>query len=329
VAVLLVGGLAVWLGLTYLRGENLARLWGRPGFRWGALVAAVLALVIAARFVPILQRWISSHDSGARVAEHLLHLPGRPGIKQIAYVMSYVDGLTVPLVLAGMLGVYLLWRGGGRSLGLLLACLAVFPVLFLALLSFRTAVSTSYLLPAVPPIFLGAGVLLDRVAAMKTEGRPGWPLAALITLVILHAGLPTLVSQYRDGRRHDFRGVARWLDERLAPGDIVYSDQAKVLSHYLESSEPKPLVADPAALAQSVRVQQTSGRGEALWIVKPYTASGGHRTNPRINVLKRWIYDHCELRNTVGVARLDFRNNELQIYRCPAESNREVPASSE
>jgi hypothetical protein len=322
VAVLLVGGIAAWLALTYLRGDSLIRLWGQPTFRRGAVVAGVLAVVIGLRFVPILQRWISSHDSGTRVKEHLLHLPGRPGVKQIAYLMSYVDGLTVPLVLAGMLGVYLLWRGRNRSLGLLLACLAVLPVLFLTLLSFRTPVSTSYLLPAVPPIFIGAGVLLDRVAALEVVERPRWALAALITLAILHSGLATLVSQYRDGRRHDFRGVARWLDQRVAPGDVVYSDQAKVLSHYLEAPDAKPLVGDPAVLARA------AAQANGLWIVKPYTAAGGHRTNPKIDALKRWIYDHCELRNTIGVARLDFRNNELQVYRCPTEPAREVPASS-
>ena len=31
-----------------------------------------------------------------------------------------------------------------------------------------------------------------------------------------------------------------------------------------------------------------------------------------------WIYENCQLRNTVGVARLDFRQNQLQVYRCPS-----------
>jgi hypothetical protein len=30
-----------------------------------------------------------------------------------------------------------------------------------------------------------------------------------------------------------------------------------------------------------------------------------------------WIYTNCQLRNTIGVGRLDFRQNYLQIYRCP------------
>src|SRR6185437_7519592 len=140
VSVLLIGGLGLWLGLTYLRGDNLRRLRGQKAFRWVALAGAVLVVAIAAHYVPILYGWVGVHDA-PRVSEHLLHLPSRPGIKQVAYLVSYVEGLTLPLVLAGALGIYLLWQAGDRSLALLLACLSVAPVVLLVLLSFRTAVS--------------------------------------------------------------------------------------------------------------------------------------------------------------------------------------------
>jgi hypothetical protein len=140
-----------------------------------------------------------------------------------------------------------------------------------------------------------------------------------LAAVIIAAGAPTLISQYRDGRRYDFRGVARWLDARLAPGDVVFSDQYRTMTYYLRRTDVQRLAADSAPLTQSVHVLHAAGRGGALWLVMPYSAQGGHRTNPKLGSLKQWIYDHCQLRQTMGAARLDFRQNELQIYRCPPE----------
>ena len=70
-------------------------------------------------------------------------------------------------------------------------------------------------------------------------------------------------------------------------------------------------------LAQSVRGLRESGHGEALWIVLPASAQGGLKTTAKVGTMSGWIYENCQLRNTVGVARLDFRQNQLQIYRCP------------
>jgi hypothetical protein len=143
-------------------------------------------------------------------------------------------------------------------------------------------------------------------------------MPATITLFTLIAGLPTLVSQYRDGRRHDFRGAARFLTERVHPGDVVYSDQASVLTHYLPGTDVERLVADPGSLQRAVQDLRSSARGEAMWIVLPASAQGGLKTTARVGTMTGWIYENCQLRNTVGVARLDFRQNQLQVYRCPA-----------
>ena len=33
--------------------------------------------------------------------------------------------------------------------------------------------------------------------------------------------------------------------------------------------------------------------------------------------LARWLYSNCQLGNTVGVGRIDFRQQYLQVFRCP------------
>jgi Dolichyl-phosphate-mannose-protein mannosyltransferase len=324
VSALLLGGMGIWLAATYLRRDLLVDLWRQPGVRWVAIGVTVAAAAIAMRYFPILRNWIEIHDVG-QGSDHLLSLPGRPGVKQIAYLASYVDGLTLPVVLIGALGIGLLWRDRerGRSLALLMACVFLFPIIFLVLLSLRTAVSTTYLLPTAPVMFIGAGVLLDRLAAMDLGLRPRWLVAAVVAVVIIDAGLPTLLSQYRDGRRPDFRGAARWLGERVTPGDVVYSDQAVVLTHYLPGVPVDRLTADPDALTSTMATLDEPTRGEELWIVIPASAQGGLKSTAQIGGMTAWIYDHCQLRTTLGKTRLDFRQTQLQIYRCAPSASPE------
>jgi hypothetical protein len=222
----------------------------------------------------------------------------------------------VPVALTGVLGIYLLWHTRDQLLARYLVSLALFPIVFLTLISIRTPVSTYYLLPTAPVFFMGAGFFLDRVSRVDWKLRPKWMLPALITFLVLLPGLPTLVSQYLNGRRYDFKSVARWLGPRLTPSDVVYSDQPVALAHYLPGVDVQRLRYNTAPLSKSVRMVQQSGGGASLWIVAP---SPGHafRTNLRAGGLGRWIYDNCQLSNSVGTGRVDFREQYLQVYRCP------------
>jgi mannosyltransferase len=327
-SVLLVGSLALWAGVTYLPNGQLGRLWSQPRVRWSAVAGLVLVLAVAVRFVPMLQNWIRAHDTRQLNTEFLLHLPDHPVEKQLAYLLSFAESLTLPLVLAAVLGIYLLWLGRDRPLALLLVCLFLVPAGFLVVLSFRAPVSTFYLVPTTPVFFIGAGVLLDRLADVEWELRPRWLLSAAVTTMIVAAGAPTLMSQYLDGRRYDFKSVAQWLSPQLAPGDVLFSDQPKVLEFYLPGKTVEYLRGDPAPLAQSVRTLQSAGGEGALWLILPASAHA-FRTNPKLGGLKGWIYEHCQLRNTIGVGRVDFRQFYLQIYRCPAAAGEAAGTHSE
>jgi dolichyl-phosphate-mannose-protein mannosyltransferase len=324
-SVLLVGGLALWAIVTYVGPDRLARLKSRRTIIRLGVVLAVLAVIIAARFVPLLRGWISAHDTGRTPSEFLLHLPAKPGVKQIAFLFGFLESLTFPLVLTGALGLLWLWRRD-RSLAMLLTWMLLLPIAFIVLLSFRTPVGVFYLVPTIPVLFIGAGIFLDRLTTVESGLRPRWLLAATLALIIIAAGAPTLVSQYRDGRRYDFRAAARWLDRHMAGGDVVFSDQFKVVAHYLPTADIQRLTVDTNRLAQSVQVHQT-GRPRSVWIVAP-APSHAFRTNPYIGGLRQWIYNHCQLLETVGEGRVDFRQYYLQIYRCPADIPR-ATASSE
>jgi hypothetical protein len=315
-SVLLMGGLGLWIVGTYVKREQISRLWQQPGFRWGVLLTLGLAVLVVTRFIPMLQNWVSGHETKPGDTAFLLHIPGQPGVKQVGYIFGFVESLTLPLVLAGILGLYLLWQGQNRSLARLLTWMLFIPPAFILLLSLRTPVSTFYWLPTVPILFMGAGAFLDRLAGLQWELRPRWLLPATLVLSIIAAGAPTLVSQYRDGRRWDFRGAARYLDGRVAPEDQVFSDQAQVLAFYLGGMKVERLRGDSVPLMKAAQlVNQSQPRG-TLWIVSP-APSHAFRTNPKLGSLNKWIYDNCQLRNTIGVGRVDFRQQYLQIFRCP------------
>ena len=314
-AVLLMGGPAVLLALHYLRPGRLRALWALPAFRWGVLVAGVVLLAILIRFIPILQGWIHEHDANPGPGQFLLRKPPRL-LKPVLYVLAYVEAWTIPLILAGAAGIYLLWRDRDRTLAQYLASLFLFPLVFLCLVMFRTPVSTYYLLAAAPVFFMGAGHFLDRLWQVEWNLRPRWLVPALMLVLMLIPGAPTLVSQLLNGRRFDFKAAAEWLQPRLTDGDIIYSDQPVALNYYLPRIDVERLRFNTEPLAQAVRTVEGLGRSGALWIVAPAPAHA-FRTNLRQGGLARWIYDNCQLSNTVGRSRVDFRQQYLQVYRCP------------
>lgn len=321
-AVLLVGGPAIWLLATVVKPHHLRALWAQRRVRYSVLVLAAVLVVIAIRFVPILQGWIHEHDANPASGQFLLrkHMP--LGIKQTFYLIGFVQGWTFSVVLTAMVGIYSMWRHHDRTLALYLTSVAVFPILFITLASTRTPVSAYYLVPVAPVFFIGSGFFLDRLFAMEWGERPRWLVPVTVLALMMIEGAPTLVSQYLNGRRFDFRGAAHWLRPRLGSRDVIYSDQPVALGFYLPHHPVGRLRYDTLTLAQAVdTVRGADAGGAALWIVAPAPAHA-LRTNLRQGGLAAWIYGHCQLRNSIGMGRVDFRQQYLQLYQCPPGGTR-------
>jgi hypothetical protein len=73
---------------------------------------------------------------------------------------------------------------------------------------------------------------------------------------------------------------------------------------------------DPEQLSEVYR-----GLGESggkLWIVALTSTRGGFKSHKLgLGNLSEWVHGRCQLLEQIGVARLDFRQNEVQVYRCP------------
>jgi hypothetical protein len=316
VSVLLVGGPAIWFFVTFLRPRHLAAAWKHPRVRWGALILVILLAAIAMRFLPILHGWVSAHDQKLVSGQFLLRAPMPLGFKLAFYLLGFVQGWTFSVVLTAVVGVYLLGRGHDRFLALFLTSLVLFPVAFIMLTSIRTPVSAYYLIPVAPVFFMGAGYFLDRVFAVDWKLRPRWLVPLTVLALVLIEGTPTLVSQYLNGRRYDFKSTAQWLQPRLTSGDIVYSDQPVALAYYLPQLEVQRLRYNTAPLEAALRTVRQSGAAAALWIVAPAPAHA-FRTNLKQGGLAEWIYGNCQLRNSIGKGRVDFRQQYLQVFHCP------------
>ncbi len=304
------------LMLGGLRGDRLRNLWSQRAVRWGVLLVVLLVAVAVIRLIPILQHWITEHDENPGSGQFLVR-PGRAaGVKQIVYLLAFVDGLTLPVALGAVIGLCVLWQER-RGLAVFLLWLAAVPIAFLTLISIRTPVSTYYLLPVVPVFLIGAGVFLDRLFEVDWKVRPAWLYPVAIVGLVIAFALPTLISDYRNGRRYDFRGAAHWLHENASPGDVTYSDQPVVLTHYFEGMDVERLRYNTEPLQQSLEAVRRGGNGTgAVWIVAP-GLSHALRTNLKQGGLITWIYGNCQLETTVGNGRVDFRQQYLQVYRCP------------
>ena len=322
VSVLLLGGVGLFL-VVGLRREHLKRLWSRKGVRWTLVLGLALTTAILVRFVPLLQSWVSMHDQNPGYGQFLRPPMPKPGLKQILYVAIYVESLTLPIVLSAIAGIYWLWQGRDRTLARFLASLAVFQIGFLTLVTLRTSASQYYLLPSAPVFFLGAGVFIDQLFGVGSSLRPRWLLPAIMTAIAIAAGAPTLISDLREGRRYDFRSGARWIAERVAPADIVFSDQPMVMAHYLPQHPVRHLLQDLELLRGGMGELHQAGREGVLWIAAP-AASHAYRPNMKQGGMINWIYDNCQLRTSIGVGRIDFRQDYLNIYRCPPT----MPAAS-
>jgi len=316
VSVVLLGGVGLFL-VTGLKREDVARALRTRQARWTIGIAAVLILAILVRFIPVLHGWISMHDRSHGRGQFLRPFHVAPGLVQLIDLSNFVESLTVPVALSAIVGIYYLWQGPDRSLARYLASLAGFHIGLITLLSLRTPVSQYYLLPAVPVFFIGAGVFVDQLFRVESPLRPRWLLPGVVLAIGVAAGAPTLISDALDGRRYDFRGSARWIASHIATDDIVFSDQPMVTARYLPEHPVRHLTKDLDSLTQAMDDLRQAERGGALWVVAP-APSHAYRPNLKEGGMIDWIYQNCWLRNTVGVARIDFRQDYLHIFYCPS-----------
>lgn len=308
-AALLTGALAtlahpsaapvIGVGLLVIAGSELPGRSTRTRRVWLGLATAVIVLG-AVRFGPILGAWFElnvatcCHDS-------------------FGLLGSFLNWMTAPVFVLGAVGCVEWIRSGGRREGLVVAACAVVPLAGFAALAERIAVSTSYLF-GIAPFFLFAAAWLIAGEREKRAERPGWILASAVALAAASANLVGVASHFRDGGRLPYRQATEALVELQGGSPRVVAEGPAYLTFYAPDAKVAVLPHDSTSLDSLVRNRNFE------WVLAPRVARAGFGYyQGQFGTVYSWLDLHCRPYRTFGSPRLDFRENYLELYRCPGD----------
>lgn len=142
--------------------------------------------------------------------------------------------LGVPLCVAAAVGGVLLLRQRSRP-GLLLTLAVVLPTAAILLISLLQYTANRYLFIVLPAVALLAAVAAWEV--WRQAPRTGRWLALLPLLLLVAAPMADnfLYYTYQNGNRDDWKSAAAYLQERMAPGDVVITTHRELVDYYLGS----------------------------------------------------------------------------------------------
>lgn len=167
---------------------------------------------------------------------------------------------------------------------------------------------TAYAFPLMLPVFVFAATTAAALASAARE-RGGWLAGAAVWLALPLLNLPSLVSYYQDGNRHDFRAAGAYLAERVGPNDRILSNELDKLVHYRPDLQPRIIDqsrADPPADAFA-----QVPPGGRLWVV----CSGGRSGFEP--AWQQWVYANGRQDALLGRPRYDYYEFRIWVFVTP------------
>jgi hypothetical protein len=158
------------------------------------------------------------------------------------------------------------------------------------------------------PLTLGVLVLAGYASGqIFTYLRRQNALSAFAWLAVVGAlNLPSLVSHYSDGSRHDYRTAAHYIAHQWQPGDTVAAVAPGVLRRYESVCREAISLRTWDPLPELERLSGTAtGR---LWIVLPSYRPGKPET------LRRWLATHCTQELEIKPLRYDYREHIVEVF---------------
>ena len=176
----------------------------------------------------------------------------------------------------------------------------------------------SYAFAFAPPICVLGGLAVARIYERL---KPFAPVSAMawIGLVVLMS-VPSVVSNYFDGSRHDFRSAVWYVADHFQAHDRVAGMSTGVLSYYHPIfHDALPLTAwDPVP-----DLETAAAKPGRLWIV----ISSGRSGKPE--ALTRWLAEHSRLEAQFRQKRLDYYDYIVEVYLRPATTAASTNNSSQ
>jgi len=167
----------------------------------------------------------------------------------------------------------------------------------------------AYVFPLATSVLVLAGVLIGRVFVLLEQDSRlmawTWMVAACA------CGLPSTLSYFSDGSRHDFRTAARYISEHRRPGDRVASVAPTLLAHYL----PGDAAVIPLRGADPVpELRQLAKEGRGLWVVLSSSRWGLPAAT------RRWLEQNCVREAEIRNRRYDYQEFTVEVFLTPRPS---------
>jgi hypothetical protein len=255
-------------GAAYVVGRGDRRVLLRSGV--AALVSVALYLLYLR---PIIQGWSST---------------GNP----TPVLVSFTAHAGVPALALALLGAWLSvssWKLGAPMLWwalLFVGSLCFFP---LAPVSWNPR----YFVFFMPAMWVLAAYAMETIALGVGRRSAGAAWYACVVLLLL----PSLLSHYQDGSRHDYRQAAAVLVSHVQDGQPILSDDAETISYYL-----------PAGLRQTLKVRT---KVRELPASEFFVVARSNAWMP----LPEFPHRHSELLAEIYRRRFDQFSHILRVYR--------------
>jgi hypothetical protein len=150
-----------------------------------------------------------------------------------------------------------------------------------------------YFLFFLPPMWILAAYAMEQVAGRFEHGSSGAVWYGCVGVLLL----PSLLSHYQDGSRHDYRRAAEVLTASVRHGQPILSDDAETISYYLPENLRHTLL---------VRTKVTNFPIDEFFLV---ARSNAWTALPQIHGR------HLELMSEIYHRRFDQFSHILRVYR--------------
>ena len=197
-------------------------------------------------------------------------------------------------------------RPAWRTAGLMTLLGATSAVILLLAAASVTNVYADYGAAALPLVFLGAGVLVER-GAEGFAGRGRFIFVATASLLLLAGLLPSTLSHLADGSRFDYRPALRRVTAETPQGAVAAGAEILV-REYAPGLRRYPLRAD------TTRMESLLEREPDLWVmlgVKRHGIVGDDG-----GALGEWVVRNCRFLEADVAHRLDYRMYRMELWRC-------------
>ena len=156
-----------------------------------------------------------------------------------------------------------------------------------------------YFLFFMPAMWVLAAHAMEFVASRVGRRSTGAAWYGCVALLLM----PSLLSHYQDGSRHDYRAAAHVLMSNAHEGQIILSDDAETISYYL-----------PAGLRQTLQVRT---KVRELPASEFFLVARSNAWMP----LPQFPHRHSELLAEIYRRRFDEFSHILRVYRVSAEDH--------